>query len=45
LIFAIAEDAPELPPALAEKKPLGTFVAYRCVGMQCLAPIREIAAL
>jgi len=45
LIFAIAADAPDLPPALADKAPRGEAVAYFCRGTTCSAPIDSLAAL
>jgi uncharacterized protein YyaL (SSP411 family) len=45
LVFAIPADAPQLPLALAEKKPMDTTVAYICRGMTCSAPMRSISEL
>jgi uncharacterized protein len=39
--FAIPIDAPNLPPALADKVPQGEVVAYICEGMTCSPPITE----
>jgi uncharacterized protein YyaL (SSP411 family) len=45
LIFAIADDAADLPPALADKKPMEGTVAYVCTGMACSAPLQSLDAL
>jgi uncharacterized protein YyaL (SSP411 family) len=45
MVFAIASDADALPPALADKKPLATTVAYVCRGMTCSEPVRTLASL
>jgi uncharacterized protein len=45
LIFAIPSDARDLPPALADKKPLERTVAYVCTGMTCTAPVLSLEAL
>jgi uncharacterized protein len=47
LIFAIPEDAADLPPALAEKRAgAGTgTVGYLCAGMTCSAPSGDLAAI
>jgi len=46
LIFAIPADEPDLPGALAERKPVaGECVAYRCTGHQCSLPITSFEAL
>jgi uncharacterized protein YyaL (SSP411 family) len=45
LIFAIPSDARDLPPALADKKPLERTVAYVCTGMTCSAPVLSLEAL
>jgi uncharacterized protein YyaL (SSP411 family) len=37
--FAIADDTPGLPQALAEKAPADGVVAYVCQGMTCLPPL------
>jgi uncharacterized protein YyaL (SSP411 family) len=39
LVFAIPAAAENLPGLLAERKPLGAVVAYRCTGHTCQAPI------
>jgi uncharacterized protein YyaL (SSP411 family) len=47
MVFAISRDAPDLPAALAAKRPMDGTVAYVCSGMTCSAPLtelREIAA-
>jgi uncharacterized protein YyaL (SSP411 family) len=45
LVVAIPADAPGLPEALQQKPPRGEAVAYRCEGLQCLAPITAFDAL
>ncbi len=45
MVFAIASTAPDLPAALAVKAPVGSAVAYHCVGHQCSAPLFTPAAL
>jgi len=45
LIFAVPEDAAELPEALAAKAPRGRAVAYLCRGMLCSEPMTDLAAL
>jgi uncharacterized protein YyaL (SSP411 family) len=45
LVFAIAADEAELPPAIADKRALDTTVAYVCRGMTCSEPIRALAPL
>jgi uncharacterized protein YyaL (SSP411 family) len=45
LVFAIPEDAPGLPEALASKAARETTVAYVCEGPQCSAPIDELPRL
>jgi hypothetical protein len=45
MTFAIPADAPDLPSALAEKKPMEDTVAYVCTGMTCSPPIRTMEAL
>ncbi len=45
LVFAIPADASGLPPALADKRPQGQIVAYRCRGLQCSAPVTAIESL
>ncbi|MDY0067293.1 MAG: hypothetical protein RBS02_13000, partial [Steroidobacteraceae bacterium] len=44
LVFAIANDAADLPPTLEDKKPLASTAAYICRGMTCSAPVRSLAA-
>lgn len=41
LCFAIPSDAPDLPESLAAKAARGEIVAYKCVGLQCSAPIEQ----
>ena len=46
LVFAIPADAPGLPGALADRKPVdGETVAYRCVGTHCEMPVTSWEAL
>src|SRR3990167_8240310 len=45
LVFAIPNDAENLPDALSSKKPLGKICAYICQGMQCSAVIEDINQL
>jgi hypothetical protein len=46
LIFAIPDDASELPGALAERAPRpGETIAYRCVGTHCELPVTTWEAL
>jgi uncharacterized protein YyaL (SSP411 family) len=45
MIFAIPGDAPDLPPALAEKRATGTTTAYVCTGMTCRAPLTDLGLL
>ena len=45
LVFAIPTDAPALPAAIADKKPLEETAAYVCRGMTCSAPVRSLSAL
>ncbi len=44
-VFAIASNATDLPPALAEKKPGAVTLAYVCTGTTCDAPIASLSAL
>ncbi|MDE0308543.1 MAG: thioredoxin domain-containing protein [Acidiferrobacterales bacterium] len=46
-VFAIPDDAGELPGLLAEKKPAdnSSAIAYVCSGFRCLAPIDSLDAL
>ena len=46
LVFAIPDMAPDLPGALAERKPVdGETVAYRCLGAHCELPVTSWEAL
>jgi hypothetical protein len=45
LTFAIPDDAPALPPALAARDPRGEVVAYVCEGFVCAAPVTTLDAL
>jgi uncharacterized protein len=42
MIFAIANDAANLPAALADKRPGATTTAYLCTGMTCSAPMTDL---
>jgi uncharacterized protein YyaL (SSP411 family) len=42
MMFAIPDDAPELPPSLAAKRPQPVAVAYLCTGMTCSAPMQDL---
>jgi uncharacterized protein YyaL (SSP411 family) len=45
LVLAIPADAPDLPPALADKAPRARPVAYVCRGSSCSAPLDCLEAL
>ena len=45
MVVAIPADAQGLPPALADKRPLGDVVAYVCRGTTCSAPVRTLGGL
>jgi len=45
IILAIPADATALPPAIADKAPYGTGVAYVCQGSTCSAPIADLGEL
>jgi uncharacterized protein YyaL (SSP411 family) len=45
IVLAIPADASDLPPALADKKPLDTTVAYVCRGTTCSAPVGTLGEL
>jgi uncharacterized protein YyaL (SSP411 family) len=45
LVFAIPQDAQNLPAELAEKPPMATTVAYICRGTTCSEPVRSLSAL
>ena len=46
LVFAIPEDAKDLPGALADRAPIdGETVAYRCLGTYCELPVTTWEAL
>lgn len=46
LVFAIPEDAADLPGALADRQPArGRTIAYRCIGTQCSLPVDSWEAL
>jgi uncharacterized protein YyaL (SSP411 family) len=44
-VFAIPNDAPDLPPGLAAKAPADGPVGYRCVGPVCGPPLRSLSEL
>jgi uncharacterized protein YyaL (SSP411 family) len=45
MVFAIPNEARDLPGALAERRPQGRAVAYVCEGSHCSAPITSLAQL
>ena len=45
MIFAIPNDAPNLPPALENKRMGASTTAYVCTGMTCSAPVTDLQAL
>jgi hypothetical protein len=45
LVFAIPAEAPELPAALAARRPDGPVVAYVCRGTVCSPPLRSLDEL
>jgi uncharacterized protein YyaL (SSP411 family) len=45
MIFAIPNDAADLPPALADKRAGADTTAYLCRGMTCSAPMTELREL
>jgi uncharacterized protein YyaL (SSP411 family) len=45
LVFAIPDDAPDLPAALAGKRAGPETVGYVCTGMTCGPPIADLGAL
>ena len=45
MIFAIPNDAADLPAALAEKRGTDGTVAYLCNGMTCSAPLYDLEAI
>jgi hypothetical protein len=45
LVFAIPQDAKDLPASLAQKQASDATVAYICSGMTCSEPMRSLAAL
>ena len=44
-LFAIPDDAGDLPGLLAERRVEDRATAYVCEGFQCRAPIRDVAEL
>jgi len=42
MIFAIPNDAPDLPAGLADKRAGADTVAYVCTGMTCSAPLADL---
>jgi uncharacterized protein YyaL (SSP411 family) len=45
LVFAIPDDAPDLPSALADKRSQAATVAYVCRGTTCSPPVTSLAQL
>jgi uncharacterized protein YyaL (SSP411 family) len=45
MIFAIPNDASDLPPALSQKRGTDGSVAYLCNGMTCSAPLGDLDAI
>ncbi len=45
LLLAVPAEAPDLPPALADKTPRAGPVAYICRGSSCSAPLDSLEAL
>jgi len=45
MVLAVANNAPALPAALADKTPRGDAVAYVCHGSTCSAPIDSLGGL
>ena len=45
MVLAVPADAPDLPPALADKPPEGEAVAYVCRGSVCGEPIGSFPEL
>jgi uncharacterized protein YyaL (SSP411 family) len=45
LVFAIPAEEPDLPAALAERRPRGEAIAYLCRGSICSAPLDSLAEL
>ncbi|HWJ35683.1 MAG TPA: thioredoxin domain-containing protein [Steroidobacteraceae bacterium] len=45
MIFAIPDDAPDLPAALADKPAGADVMAYVCTGMTCGAPLTDLGEL
>jgi uncharacterized protein YyaL (SSP411 family) len=45
MIFAIANDTADLPPALSQKRGTDGTVAYLCNGMTCSAPLDDLQAI
>ena len=45
LLFGIPKDAPDLPAALAAKRPADTTVAYLCRGSTCSEPVKSLSAV
>jgi uncharacterized protein len=44
MVFAIPEDAADLPPALAQKHAAGGTAVYVCTGTTCAAPLTDLEA-
>jgi uncharacterized protein YyaL (SSP411 family) len=45
VVLSVPSDAKDLPPAIAEKKPGTSLIAYVCTGSVCSAPISGLSAL
>jgi uncharacterized protein YyaL (SSP411 family) len=45
MVFAIPDQATELPGLLAERRPMGEGVAYLCQGFQCQPPVLTLDSL
>ena len=45
MVLAVPADATDLPPAIADKVPRGSAVAYVCRGSTCSAPVESLEAL
>jgi len=45
MVFGIPSDTKELPPALADKKPMSETVGYVCTGPVCSEPLKSLASL
>jgi uncharacterized protein YyaL (SSP411 family) len=45
MVFAIPDDTPDLPAAIAAKRPHGPAVGYLCTGTSCSAPFTRLEDL